>query len=104
MRWREALEFKIEGDELNMKASRFHAINKQIKIKMIFHKMHKLLKKEKQQTQQLHINLQKKYYLQEYFTNLRFQSRISIRMEPVMLRNAFQRFIYQVREQQREIA
>ena len=48
MRWREALEFKIEGDELNMKASRFHAINKQIKIKMIFHKMQKLLKKEKQ--------------------------------------------------------
>ena len=48
MRWREALQFKLDGDELYMKASRFHAINKQIKIKMIFQKMQKLLKKEKQ--------------------------------------------------------
>ena len=103
MRWREAYEFKLEGDELNMKASRFHAINQQIKIKMIFQKMQKLLKKEKHQIHLLHINLHKKYYLQEYFTNLRFQSRISSKMDPMMLRIAFDEFKFQVKDQQRQM-
>ena len=68
----ETFEFKQRSDLLNLKASRFNALNRQIKSKMIFQKLRKVLKRDKVGAQDLYLNLQKKYYLYNVFSAIRY--------------------------------
>ena len=71
-RWVQAYQFKQKFDLLNLKASRFHALNTQIKSKMIFQKLRKIVKRDRVGARDLYLNFQKKYYLHEYFCALRY--------------------------------
>ena len=71
-KWLQAFQHKQKSDQLYLKASRFNALNNQIKTKMIFQKLFKVIKREKQSVRDLRVNLHKKYHLHNYFSAIRY--------------------------------
>ena len=68
--WMGASRFRQKSDVLNLRASRFRALNTQIKVKVILNRIKKVLKKEKLHLAGIHQNIQRKVYMDLYWREL----------------------------------